>query len=192
MARSYDIAILSQKVEYLESAGIELPKVTSSDNGKVLQVVSGKWKKGSKMPDEVSANPEGEITDYISGIQIGSDKFNIKEKSEVIEVVADGTKSISALMDELFALVDFDKIRNTSSFRLDKSYYHIYTVEADTSISFSHSEATSTSMGIRTFTIKASGSTYYFVTRSNDGTVPAPTNSSALILNSGIELAIHY
>lgn len=77
MARSYDIAILSQKVEYLESAGIELPKVTSSDNGKVLQVVSGKWKKGSKMPDAVSANPEGEITNELAGIQIGDEKYKI-------------------------------------------------------------------------------------------------------------------
>ena len=33
------------------SAGIELPKVTSSDNGKVLTVVSGKWAKAD-LPTE--------------------------------------------------------------------------------------------------------------------------------------------
>lgn len=84
MARSYDIAILSQKVEYLESAGIELPKVTSSDNGKVLQVVSGKWKKGSKMPDAVSANPEGEITNELTAIQIGDTKYKIIETPKTV------------------------------------------------------------------------------------------------------------
>lgn len=69
MARSYDIAVLAQKVEYLESAGIELPKVTSSDNGKVLQVVSGKWKKGSKMPEVVNALDSESTTDALSAAQ---------------------------------------------------------------------------------------------------------------------------
>ena len=40
-------------MDSVESA-LELPKVTASDNGKVLQVVSGKWKKGADVrPYEV-------------------------------------------------------------------------------------------------------------------------------------------
>lgn len=97
MARSYDIAILSQKVEYLESAGIELPKVTSSDNGKVLQVVSGKWKKGSKMPDAVSANPEGEIANELTGIQIGDEKYKITQSPRIVVSIEANEYSTYAL-----------------------------------------------------------------------------------------------
>lgn len=93
MARSYDIAVLAQKVEYLESAGIELPKVTSSDNGKVLQVVSGKWKKGSKMPDAVSANPEGEITNELTGLKIGDDKYKISPEIKSYTIEGETTNS---------------------------------------------------------------------------------------------------
>lgn len=54
MVNSYDLAILSEKVAYLEgalkSAGIELPAVTSDDNGKTLQVVDGAWATGNLIP----------------------------------------------------------------------------------------------------------------------------------------------
>lgn len=55
MVNSYDVAVLSEKVAYLEaalkSAGIELPEVSASDNGKVLQVVNGAWATGQKIID---------------------------------------------------------------------------------------------------------------------------------------------
>ena len=97
MARSYDIAVLAQKVERLETEGIELPKVTSSDNGKVLQVVSGKWKKGSKMPDAVSANPGGEIDDDVTALQVGDDKYNIWNKTKVAISIPANTYNTYAL-----------------------------------------------------------------------------------------------
>lgn len=47
MVNSYDVAVLSEKVAYLEaalkSAGIELPEVTSEDNGDALIVRNGAW-----------------------------------------------------------------------------------------------------------------------------------------------------
>ena len=54
MINNYDIAVLSEKVAYLEAAiknaGIELPEVTTDDNGKTLQVVAGAWATGDKIP----------------------------------------------------------------------------------------------------------------------------------------------
>lgn len=51
------------------SAGIELPKVTASDNGDVLTVVSGKWAKAdipSQLPT-VSASDNGSVLKVVDG-----------------------------------------------------------------------------------------------------------------------------
>lgn len=85
MINTQNIAELSEKVAALEAAiktaGIELPKVTTDDNGKTLQVVAGKWDKGAIIPDAVTANPTGEITNNITALQIGSTKYNIEDSS---------------------------------------------------------------------------------------------------------------
>lgn len=81
MVNNYDVAVLSEKVAYLEAAiknaGIELPEVTSADNGKTLQVVNGAWATGGLIPDSVTANPTGEITNNLTALQIGSTKYNV-------------------------------------------------------------------------------------------------------------------
>lgn len=54
MINNQNIAVLSEKVAALEAAiknaGIELPEVTSDDNGKALQVVNGAWATGAIIP----------------------------------------------------------------------------------------------------------------------------------------------
>ena len=73
MINNYDIAVLSEKVAYLEAAiknaGIELPEVTTDDNGKTLQVVAGKWDKGNKIPGVVNALDSTSTTDALSAAQ---------------------------------------------------------------------------------------------------------------------------
>lgn len=94
MINNQNIAVLSEKVAALEAAiknaGIELPEVTGADNGKTLQVVEGAWATGALIPDAVTANPTGEITNDLTALQIGSTKYNIRENllfSESEEVV---------------------------------------------------------------------------------------------------------
>lgn len=54
MINNYDVAVLSEKVAYLENAlktaGV-LPEVSASDNGATLQVVEGVWAKGIDLPE---------------------------------------------------------------------------------------------------------------------------------------------
>lgn len=64
--------------EIAASAGIELPKVTSADNGDVLTVKSGKWAKG-EIPAElpsVSATDNGSVLKVIDGVwAVGTDEI---------------------------------------------------------------------------------------------------------------------
>ena len=73
MVNNYNEAVLSEKVAYLEAAiknaGIELPEVTSEDNGKTLQVVNGAWATGSKIPGVVNALDSTSETDALSAAQ---------------------------------------------------------------------------------------------------------------------------
>ena len=60
------------------SAGIELPAVTSADNGDVLTVKSGKWAKG-EVPTElpaVTATDNGSVLKVIDGVwAVGTDEI---------------------------------------------------------------------------------------------------------------------
>ena len=76
MVNNYDVAVLSEKVAYLEAAiknaGIELPEVTSEDNGKTLQVINGAWATGDKIPDVpgvINALDSTSTTDALSAAQ---------------------------------------------------------------------------------------------------------------------------
>lgn len=73
MINNYDPAVLSEKVAYLEAAiknaGIELPEVTTDDNGKTLQVIAGKWDKGNKIPGIVNTLDSTSTTDALSAAQ---------------------------------------------------------------------------------------------------------------------------
>ena len=73
MINNQNIAALSEKVAALEAAiknaGIELPSVTTDDNGKTLQVVAGKWDKGMIIPElpDVTASDNGKVLQVVEG-----------------------------------------------------------------------------------------------------------------------------
>lgn len=73
MVNNYDVAVLSEKVAYLEAAiknaGIELPTVTSDDNGKTLQVIEGAWATGMLLPElpAVTGDDNGKTLQVSSG-----------------------------------------------------------------------------------------------------------------------------
>ena len=73
MINNQNIAVMSEKIAQLEAAiktaGIELPAVTTDDNGKALQVVAGKWDKGDKIPGVVNALNSTSTTDALSAAQ---------------------------------------------------------------------------------------------------------------------------
>lgn len=72
MVNNYDVAVLSEKVAYLEgaikTAGV-LPDVSASDNGATLQVVGGVWDVGDPIPGVVNALDSTSTSDALSAAQ---------------------------------------------------------------------------------------------------------------------------
>ena len=89
---TYNPAQLNQRINELEAAGTgsNLPVVSSEDNGKALQVVEGSWATGDVIP-EVIANPEGEITNSLTRLQIGDEKYNTDLAYSAITITPDAT-----------------------------------------------------------------------------------------------------
>lgn len=90
MINTQNIAELSEKVAALEAAiktaGIELPTVTTDDNGKTLQVVAGKWDKGMKIPElpAVTASDNGKALEVVNGAwNTGSNHINPPDLSNI-------------------------------------------------------------------------------------------------------------
>ena len=98
MVNNYDVAVLSEKVAYLEAAiknaGIELPEVTSEDNGKTLQVVNGAWATGSKIPGVIDSLDSTSTTDALSAAQGKALKTAI-ENGEVLSDTITATTTAS-------------------------------------------------------------------------------------------------
>lgn len=90
MVNSYDVAVLSEKVAYLEAAlktaGV-LPEVSASDNGATLQVVNGSWAKGDEIPAIINALDSTSTTDGLSAAQgkALSDKWDDSALSVSVE-----------------------------------------------------------------------------------------------------------
>ena len=86
------------KLEKYMEENAALPEVSASDNGSTLQVANGAWSVGDKIPDAVTANPTGEITNDLSGIQIGDTKYKIGLVSS--DTLADGTDKATYIRND--------------------------------------------------------------------------------------------
>ena len=106
MINNQNLAVLSEKVAALEaaikSAGIELPSVTTDDNGKTLQVVAGKWDKGMVIPElpVVTASDDGKALQVVNGAwatgkSLTPIEHSITHNSE--EAITGGTGNCSAI-----------------------------------------------------------------------------------------------
>lgn len=119
MVNNYDVAVLSEKVAYLEAAiknaGIELPTVTSDDNGKTLQVVNGAWATGAKIPGVVNALDSTSETDALSAAKGKA----LQDNKIEIEVLTNQTLTTNAsgsvVIPNNKCIVDF-LVSGTSSY----------------------------------------------------------------------------
>ena len=98
MVNNYDVAVLSEKVAYLENAlktaGV-LPEVSASDNGAALQVVNGAWAKGDTIPEVINVLDSTSETAALSAAQGKVLNTSINEKiiyadSEPVTITAEG------------------------------------------------------------------------------------------------------
>lgn len=109
MINTQNIAELSERVAALEAAikeaGIELPSVTTDDNGKTLQVVSGKWDKGVTIPS-MSASDEGKVFKINSAGSIAYGKIETDE-------VYDGETLLSTILEAKAPIEDLGAITAT-------------------------------------------------------------------------------
>lgn len=123
----------------------------------------------------------------------------INELAAIVEVgkvtvTADGVKTQSALLDELFALIDMAKITENAKLEkvagANKYYYDVAIVSTDIMVS---GIAIPTMTGVMTLggTIAASGSTFGYVLMDGTPTVTI-TNESAIVLSAGTKLIFHY
>lgn len=91
MINNQNLAVLSEKVAYLENAlktaGV-LPEVSASDNGVALQVVNGAWAKGDAIPEVINALDSTSETNALSAAQgkALSDKIGGLIKSKTVSV----------------------------------------------------------------------------------------------------------
>lgn len=97
MINNYDVAVLSEKVAYLENAlkaaGV-LPDVTASDNGSTLQVVNGAWATGDPIPEVINALDSTSETAALSAAQ--GKVLNTEVATKITVKTATGTITTSA------------------------------------------------------------------------------------------------
>lgn len=86
MINNYDVAVLSEKVAYLENAlktaGV-LPEVSASDNGKALQVINGAWASGIDLTTAFSTLTDSVTPEVVTGFSLDPTNVN-SEGSTVI------------------------------------------------------------------------------------------------------------
>lgn len=110
------------------SAGIELPSVTSSDNGKVLSVVSGKWNKADapKELPTVTASDNGDVLTVVEGAWAkaasGSERVIFEAELNMTNF---GESTTTATSDEIKEAIDNGKVpmfiaKNKGAFASDQ------------------------------------------------------------------------
>lgn len=113
---TWNPAQLNQRINEVEAkvaAAVELPTVTTDDNGKALQVVEGGWATGSKIPGVVNALDSTSATDALSAAQ--GKELNNKLVFENLASIQMGTNSD----DHRLYILAFENAEKTNYLRVD-------------------------------------------------------------------------
>lgn len=128
---------------------------------------------------------------YLRNKPIGAISSGVDSGS--VSVTADGVKTLSTLLDELFALVDMSKVGPYTKLMFpDTAAIHtIFSViqftSSDIVLTASYAWASASDSVLRTFNMKSSGSQYYW-SRTN-GTVG---NGSSNVVDNGLIITLYY
>ena len=128
-------------------------------------------------------------TDKTSIVNAINEVYGLATGFDSVSVTADGVKTFSQLLDDLYTLVDQTKINEKSVFRLGNNIYPIQHIDGSQLI-FSRSRAEAAKITNASATIKASSSTYI-----DAETVAASTsfsNYSSTVATSGDVFKIIY
>ena len=112
---------------------------------------------------------------------------------ESVSVTANGVKTLSTLLDELFALVDMSKVgRHTQLIFPDTATINtVFSImqftSSDIVLTASYAWASASDSVLRTFNMKNSGSQYYWA-RTN-GTIG---NGSSNVVDNGLIITLYY
>ena len=101
-----------------------------------------------------------------------------------VSVTADGVKTYSEILDDLYALIDTDKITNISTLQRDS--INCVLVDNGATKEFSVAWMNASHYGISFFSLGASGSTFFEM---QDGTITDKSNS---VVNAGRVFTFRY
>ena len=115
---------------------------------------------------------------------------------ETVEVTADGVKTISALMDELFALIDFTKLKSTSTLARtvsanEKDVFTLSIVRSNQVVFSRLYVDGTTKTRCESCELKSSGSVRSYFDLTPPSTI-AGSDISSTVMASGIKLIITY
>lgn len=95
-----------------------------------------------------------------------------------VSVTADGTKTLSTLLNELFALIEYDKVSLNTKFKIGAQLYHIATMSS-VLYRFGVTTVSGANVAMYALSISASGSVSYATAISSNGTVYYNNESSS-------------
>ena len=124
-------------------------------------------------------------TDKTSIVNAINETFDALPSGGSISVTADGVKTASALLDDLFALIDASKINAKSVLMYGINPYQINAISAG-GYEFTMTICTASNTLVESLYAQTSGSTYY---RSNNGTI---TNLSSTVPTASTVIELIY
>ena len=183
-----------------ENARAIAQQIKSSGSGSdvtVTQVVESGTKIATIGVDDVSTDlyaPEVAVTQVLSSgtkiatIAVGDTSTDlycetVPTPETPISITADGVKTIGALLNELFALIDGTKIKNTSKLIYGDTLVYNLSLLSDTEYQFTWFSMT-TSVTMRLISLKTSDSKYSTAV----GTTVTDSSSNVPTANTTIEI----
>ena len=124
-----------------------------------------------------------------SNMESGDNALNTVNDKGSVSVTADGVKTTSTLLNELYALIDKTKISYKSVLVFANNVVSISKIETN-QLTFSVTINSSSNLSCDTYALKSTGSTRISASSNTSGT--SFNNQSSTAIASGNILAIHY